>query len=85
MLIYSSFDVQNVKEGETHTMKSHLRSSLNLMITHYPTFVKSRRRTIQKPLCHTQLAFAILTTTRGASPETHSVSWAHRVGYKEPL
>lgn len=37
----------------------------------------SRGGTIQKPLCHTQLAFAILTTRHGASAETHSVSRVH--------
>lgn len=85
MQIYSSFDVQNVKEGEMQAMKSHLQRSLNLMITRCPTLVQTRRGTIQKPLCHTQLAFAILTTRHGASPETHSVSWVHKASYKEPL
>lgn len=79
MQIYTSFDVQNVKEGGKHAMKSHLQSSLNLMITRCPTLVKSRRGTIQKPLCHTQLAFAILTTT-----QEHHQKPTVLVGYTGP-
>lgn len=43
------------------------------------------RQTIQKPLCHTRAAFAILTTMYEAAPETHSERQAHEALYKEAL
>lgn len=43
------------------------------------------RQTIQKPLCHTPTAFAILTTTYEAPPEAHSERRAHEALYKGAL
>ena len=75
----------NVKGGWVHSKISFE----NLFESTYQTSVgplsNAESNNTKTTLSHTRPAFAILTTTYEAPPETHSVRRAHEALHKEPL